>query len=140
MDAAEVGGLGGTFGGNPVACAAALATLATIGEERLYERSEHIGQLFEKITANWMDRFPLIGDIRGLGAMRAIELVEDRRTKAPAVNATKAVLAACHKRGLLIIGAGTYGNVIRMLVPIVASDEQIEEGLQVLSIALESLQ
>lgn len=140
MDSAEVGGLGGTYGGNPVACAAALATLETIQNERLPERAQHIGQLFERFTATWLDRFPIIGDIRGLGAMRALELVEDRTTKAPAAAKTKAILSHCHQRGLLIIGAGTFGNVIRMLVPLVATDEQITEGLTVLEQALEAHQ
>ena len=138
MDAAEVGGLGGTYGGNPVACAAALATLDTIEQQNLPARAARIGHLFEQFTAHWRERFPIIGDIRGVGAMRAIELVEDRTTKAPAAAKTKAILSACHQRGLLIIGAGTFGNVIRMLVPLIATDDQIKEGLAVLEQALES--
>jgi 4-aminobutyrate aminotransferase/(S)-3-amino-2-methylpropionate transaminase len=135
MDSPGPGGLGGTFGGNPVACAAALETLRAIDEQKLSERAERIGQLFAEITLDWPGRFPLIGDIRGIGAMRAIELVTDRAAKTPAEAETKRILAACHQRGLLMISAGTYGNVIRLLVPLVASDAQIVEGLKVLEAA-----
>ena len=136
MDAPIAGGIGGTFGGNPVSCAAALATLKAIDEGNLPERARQIGRLFEHITSKWIARYPLIGDIRGVGAMRAIELVKNRATKEPATAETKQILAACHKRGLLIISAGTFGNVIRILVPLVATDEQIEEGLAVLAESL----
>jgi 4-aminobutyrate aminotransferase/(S)-3-amino-2-methylpropionate transaminase len=133
MDAPGPGGLGGTYGGNPVACAAALATIERMDRLNLPERAERIGQLFESITRDWPSRFPLVGDIRGLGAMRAIELVQDRSTKEPAPAETKAILAACHQKGLLIISAGLFGNVIRVLVPLVATDAQIEEGLRILA-------
>lgn len=136
MDSPGPGGLGGTFGGNPVACAAALEVLKDVDSSRLSERSARIGELFESITRDWPHRFPLIGDIRGVGAMRAIELVRDRATKEPADEETRRVLAACHRRGLLMISAGTFGNVIRLLVPLTATDEQITEGLDVLALAL----
>jgi 4-aminobutyrate aminotransferase/(S)-3-amino-2-methylpropionate transaminase len=140
MDSPGPGGLGGTFGGNPVACAAALEILKAVDTLDLSERSQRIGDLFESITRDWPGRFPLIGEIRGLGAMRAIELVKDRYTKEPAGEETRAVLAACHRRGLIIISAGTFGNVIRMLVPLVATDGQIEEGLRALEQALAEVQ
>ncbi len=136
MDAPMLGGIGGTFGGNPVSCAAALATLKTIDDLNLPERARRIGQLFERAMQDWIERFRLIGDIRGVGAMRAIELVKNRTTKEPASEETKQALSACHRRGLLIISAGTFGNVIRILVPLVATDEQIEEGLAVLEESL----
>lgn len=136
MDAPIPGGLGGTYGGNPVACAAALEVFQAVDRLDLPSRSEHIGKLFESVTRDWPTRFPLVGDIRGLGAMRAIELVRDPETKEPATEETKAVLAACHQRGLLIISAGTFGNVVRILVPLIATDAQIEEGLRILETAL----
>jgi 4-aminobutyrate aminotransferase / (S)-3-amino-2-methylpropionate transaminase / 5-aminovalerate transaminase len=136
MDSAGPGGLGGTFGGNPVACAAALELFKAVDTLDLAVRSERIGQLFQSLTRDWPRRFPLIGDIRGVGAMRAIELVKDPATKDPAAEQTRQVLAACHRRGLLIISAGTFGNVIRVLVPLVATDAQIEEGLNVLEQSL----
>jgi 4-aminobutyrate aminotransferase/(S)-3-amino-2-methylpropionate transaminase len=136
MDSPGVGGLGGTFGGNPVACAAALEILRSMDNLELTYRAEHIGELFEKTTRLWPQKFHLIGDIRGLGAMRAIELVKDRSTREPAPEETRAVLNACHGRGLIIISAGTFGNVIRMLVPLIATDAQIAEGLSVLEESL----
>lgn len=92
------------------------------------------------MTHDWMRRFPFIGEIRGWGAMRAIELVKDRYTKEPAADETRAVLAACHRRGMIIISAGTFGNVIRMLVPLIATDAQIAEGLRVLEEAFAEVQ
>jgi 4-aminobutyrate aminotransferase / (S)-3-amino-2-methylpropionate transaminase / 5-aminovalerate transaminase len=136
MDSPEPGGLGGTFGGNPVACAAGIKTLQQMEKLRLNERAEEIGRLFEAITRDWRERFPLIGDIRGMGAMRAVELVRDRDSKIPAAEETKSVLAACHRRGLLILSAGTFGNVIRFLAPLVATDAQIEEGMSILEQSL----
>ena len=139
MDAPIVGALGGTFGGNPVACEAALAVLQTFDAQGLGERARRIGELFERATRDWPERFPLIGDIRGRGAMRALELVRDRTTREPAKEETQAVIRQCHERGLIILPAGTYGNVIRLLVPLVATDEQIGEGLTVLQAALSAV-
>ncbi len=136
MDSPGPGGLGGTFGGNPVACRAAIEILKAVDSLHLSECSERIGRLFESATRSWPVRFSLIGDIRGVGAMRAIELVRDRITKEPAETETKDILAACHSRGLLVISAGTFGNVIRLLVPLTATDGQIAEGLEVLEQAL----
>ena len=140
MDSPGPGGLGGTFGGNPVACAAALEILDAVDTLNLPERSANIGRIFESITHDWPARFPLIGEMRGLGAMRAIELVKDRRTKEPASDETRAILAACHRRGLIIISAGTFGNVIRMLAPLIATEAQMVEGLRVLEEALGEVQ
>jgi 4-aminobutyrate aminotransferase/(S)-3-amino-2-methylpropionate transaminase len=140
MDSPGPGGLGGTFGGNPVACAAALEIFKAIDTLHLSDRSRRIGDLFQSMTRDWLRRFPLVGEMRGLGAMRAIELVRDRSTKEPAGEETRAVLAACHRRGLVMISAGTFGNVIRLLVPLVATDSQIEEGLRVLEQALAEVQ
>ncbi|MFN2444159.1 MAG: 4-aminobutyrate--2-oxoglutarate transaminase [Vicinamibacterales bacterium] len=136
MDAADEGGLGGTYGGNPLACEAALAVLETFDAERLEERATAIGEMFERYTRNWPGRSRLIGDIRGLGAMRAIELVRDRSTREPAPEETARVIRGCNARGLLVLSAGTFGNVIRLLVPLVATDSQIREGLAVLEEAL----
>lgn len=140
MDSPGPGGLGGTFGGNPVACAAAVETFKAVDSFDLCERSEQIGRLFESATRDWPVKFPLIGDIRGLGAMRAIELVRDRSTKDPAEIETRRVLDACHRNGLLIISAGTFGNVLRLLVPLTATDEQVHEGLDVLEQAIGEVQ
>jgi len=131
MDVPIEGSLGGTFGGNPVACEAASAVWEMLVEEDLPRRAKNIGLFFANYTRNWLDRFPIIGDIRGLGAMRAIELVSDRETKEPAAEATRQILNACHQRGLLVLSAGTYSNVIRFHLPLTATDEQLAEGMAV---------
>jgi 4-aminobutyrate aminotransferase/(S)-3-amino-2-methylpropionate transaminase len=136
MDAAGPGGLGGTFGGNPVAVAAALAVLDQMETGAPFARAEVIGRAFAARAERWRARFPLVGDVRGLGAMRAIELVKDRATKEPAKEETTALAEACYRRGLVTITAGTYGNVMRMLMPLVITDAELEEGLDVLEAAL----
>jgi 4-aminobutyrate aminotransferase/(S)-3-amino-2-methylpropionate transaminase len=139
MDAAGPGGLGGTFGGNPVSVAAALAVLDQMEAGSLFARAEAIGRAFSARAERWRERFPIVGDARGLGAMRAIELVEDRKTKEPAKAATTAVSEACYRRGLVTITAGTFGNVIRTLMPLVVTDAELEEGLDVLEAALDEV-
>jgi 4-aminobutyrate aminotransferase/(S)-3-amino-2-methylpropionate transaminase len=136
MDAAGPGGLGGTFGGNPVAVAAALAVLDQMESGAPYARAEAIGRAFAARAERWRARFPLVGDTRGVGAMCAIELVKDRATKEPAKDATTAVSEGCYRRGLVTITAGTYGNVIRTLMPLVITDAELEEGFDVLEAAL----
>ena len=132
MDSSHVGGLGGTYGGNPIACAAALAAIETIQEEKLVERAAHIGSiLFETLNA-LKAKYPVIGDVRGRGAMVAIELVNPG-TKDPNPEAMAKVVKYCHSHGLLILTAGTYGNVIRFLPPLVITDELLRDGLSVLA-------
>jgi 4-aminobutyrate aminotransferase / (S)-3-amino-2-methylpropionate transaminase / 5-aminovalerate transaminase len=136
MDAAGVGALGGTYGGNPLACAAALAAIETLERENLPARAESLGQHFELRVRDWKQRWPLIGDARGLGAMRALELVRSRATREPAKEETEDVLRHCRERGLIVLSAGSYGNVLRLLVPLVITDEQFDEGLDVLEASL----
>ena len=136
MDHPEVGGLGGTYAGNPVACAAALAAIAFIEENRLCERAVEIGRQVEERFTRFYDRFPFIGEARGLGAMRALEIVADRTTKKPDKERTNQILRKAWENGLILISAGTYGNVIRTLMPLVITDAQLQEGLEVLEHAL----
>jgi len=136
MDHPEVGGLGGTYAGNPVACAAALAAIAFIEENRLCERAVEIGRQVEERFARFYDHFPFIGEARGLGAMRALEIVVDRATKEPDKERTNRILRKACENGLILISAGTYGNVIRTLMPLVITDAQLQEGLEVLEHAL----
>jgi len=136
MDTPGIGGLGGTFGGNPVSCAAALAAIEIMERENLSARAERLGERFETRAREWKKRWPLIGDVRGLGAMRAMELVRNPESKAPAKEETEQVLQHCYEHGLILISAGTYGNVLRVLVPLVVKDEQFDEGLDVLEAAL----
>jgi 4-aminobutyrate aminotransferase/(S)-3-amino-2-methylpropionate transaminase len=139
MDAPEVGGLGGTYGGNPVSCAAALAAIETLERENLPARAEKLGERFDSRARSWQKHFRLIGDVRGLGAMRAIELVRSVDSREPAKEETEQVLKYCHEHGLILISSGTYGNVLRLLVPLSVTDNQYEEGLNVFEAALESV-
>jgi 4-aminobutyrate aminotransferase/(S)-3-amino-2-methylpropionate transaminase len=139
MDAPGRGGLGGTFAGNPVACAAALAVLEELKDGRLIQRANELGQRFVHRSAEWQKRWAMVGESRGLGAMRAIELVRSRETLEPAKEETEKVVKYCYQHGLLTISAGTYGNVLRVLVPLVVSDDQFDEGLGVIEAALASV-
>jgi len=136
MDAPGVGGLGGTYGGNPLACAAALASIETMEKENLSARATKLGDVFEARAREWKKKWPLIGEARGLGAMRALELVKSAETREPAKEETEQVLKFCRDKGLIVLSAGSYGNVIRLLVPLVVTDEQFDEGLNILEAAL----
>ena len=137
MEAPQVGGLGGTYGGNPLACAAALAVIDVLQQHGFLERARAVGTTVLGRFQTMQRRHALIGDVRGLGAMVGMELVEDPETKTPARAATAAVLAACLERGLLILKSGVYDNVIRILVPLVVSDADLERGLDILDGALQ---
>jgi 4-aminobutyrate aminotransferase/(S)-3-amino-2-methylpropionate transaminase len=131
MNAPHAGGVGGTFGGNPVACAAALAALRTIADDGLVERARAIeGVALPRLLA-MAEKDPRIGDVRGRGAMLAVELV-DPSTGEPAPAVTKAVAAAAHTRGLILLTCGTYGNVLRLLPPLSMPEHLLVEGLDVL--------
>ena len=136
MDAPAVGQLGGTFAGNPAACEAALAVLDIIEKENLNARAGHLGEMFRKRAAEWQKRWDLIGEVRGLGAMQALELVRSRATREPADSETKEVSQYCYEHGLITITAGSYSNVLRLLMPIVITDAQMDEALNVLESAL----
>lgn len=138
VDAAEPGALGGTYTGNPIACAAALEAIQVVERDGLTARAARLGARLEARLRALAEKHPLIGDVRGLGAMQAIELVEDRATHAPATARTQAIVAAARERGLLLLYTGTYGNVIRFLMPLTISDEVLDEGLEVLERALEA--
>jgi len=135
MEAVHAGGLGGTFGGNPLACAAALAAISAMEEQGLLERARHIGEVALPRLEALVATSPVVGHARGRGAMVAIELVgPDGRT--PDKEATGRVAAACHAQGLLVLSAGTYGNVIRLLPPLVMPDALLDEGLTILEQAV----
>jgi 4-aminobutyrate aminotransferase/(S)-3-amino-2-methylpropionate transaminase len=136
MDAPGPGSLGGTYCGHPASCAAALAAIETIEKDGLLARSTAIGEHFEKRARGWQKKWPLIGEVRGLGGMCAIELVRNAETREPADTETKEIGRYCYEHGLIMITAGTFNNVIRILVPLVVTDEQFNEGLDVLEAAL----
>ncbi|MBZ6107127.1 4-aminobutyrate--2-oxoglutarate transaminase [Streptomyces olivaceus] len=139
MDAAHAGGLGGTYGGNPVACAAALGAIETMRELDLNARARHIEAVMKPRLAAMAEKFDVIGDVRGRGAMIAIELVADRDTKEPDPRAAAALAAACHRAGLLVLTCGTYGNVLRFLPPLVIGEDLLNEGLDIIEQALAGL-
>jgi 4-aminobutyrate aminotransferase / (S)-3-amino-2-methylpropionate transaminase / 5-aminovalerate transaminase len=136
LDAAHDGAVGGTYVGNPVAQAAALAVLDVIDDEGLIDRASAIGETIRARMLAWQERFPAIAEVRGLGAMLAIELVEDRATKQPAPKLVQAVIDAAVQRGLLLLKAGVHGNVIRVLSPLVITDAELDEALAVWEDAL----
>jgi len=132
MDTIHPGGLGGTYGGNPVACAAALASIATMEAEDLRGRAKQIEAILTGRLGQLAERYPEVGEIRGRGAMIAMELVTDRETKEPASALTAAINKACHERGLVTLTCGTLGNVFRFLPPLSMNDELLNEGLDIL--------
>ncbi len=136
MESPVAGGLGGTYGGNPLACAAALAVLDVMAEDMVVERAAALGARIKRRFCSWADTDAGIGDVRGLGAMVAMEFVQDRTTKAPDNARVSRIVTAALSRGLILLSAGTYGNVIRVLVPLTAPDAVVDEGLDVMAEAL----
>ena len=134
MDAADQGELGGTYSGSPLGCRAALAVLDVIEEEDLNQRALQIGEKVRERFTYLSKEFPFIGDVRGLGAMNAIEIVGEE--KSPDKELTKKILAEAQQKGLLLLGAGVYGNVIRFLMPLVITDDELEEGLFIIEEAM----
>jgi 4-aminobutyrate aminotransferase/(S)-3-amino-2-methylpropionate transaminase len=138
MDAVHAGGLGGTFGGNPVACAAALGAIETMAKEDLAAAARRIGDIMLPRLRAIAEQHPVIGDVRGRGAMLAVELVRPG-TLDPDPGATARVASACHQAGLLVLTCGTFGNVLRFLPPLVIGGPLLEEGLGILEDAFAGL-
>jgi 4-aminobutyrate aminotransferase/(S)-3-amino-2-methylpropionate transaminase len=139
MDSVHVGGLGTTYGGNPLACAAALAVLETFEEKDLISRANVIGERVMGAMREIQEKHPdFVGDVRGRGAMLAMELVKDSETKAPDKERTGKIVEAALQEGLLLLTAGQYSNVIRTLMPLVITDEELEEGLSILGRAVDA--
>ncbi len=139
MDAVHAGGLGGTYGGNPAACAAALAAVEEIESQQLVKRARAIGETMLGRLRAIADRYGIIGDVRGRGAMVAIELVAGADDHTPNPDALGEIVRYCHSQGLILLTAGTYGNVIRMLPPLVIGDDLLDEGLSILEEAFARL-
>ena len=136
MDAPDPGGLGGTYGGNPVACAAGLAVMDIMRDEKLADRAARIGSVVEERMQSWSKDHEIIGDIRVVGAMAGMELVRDRKSKEPADKETAAILKTARERGLIILRCGVHHNVVRTLMPLTIPDDQLEEGLDILGASL----
>ena len=132
MDAPDGGNIGGTYGGNPLACVAGLETIKYIEENALCSRATKIGEITLSRLKALQERCPAIGDVRGVGAMIGIELVKDRETKEPAKELTGKIIQYCLEQGVMLISAGVFGNVIRLLIPLVVTDEELDRGLTVL--------
>ncbi|MDI1446579.1 4-aminobutyrate--2-oxoglutarate transaminase [Polyangium sp. 6x1] len=141
MDAPVEGAIGGTFGGNPVAIAAALAVLDRFEADggALLKRIHEVGERIGARLLAWKERFPVVGDVRGIGPMRAIELVRDRQTREPDKASSQALAKYCYQHGVVVLGAGTYGNVIRLAPPLTLEDDELDEGLAVLEAGLSEL-
>jgi 4-aminobutyrate aminotransferase/(S)-3-amino-2-methylpropionate transaminase len=136
MDAPAPGGLGGTYAGNPVACAAGVAVMDVMRDEKLPERAARIGSIIEERMRSWQAEHDLVGDVRVVGAMAGMELVRDRKTKIPADTETAQILGLAREQGLLLLRSGAHHNVIRTLMPLTIPDDQLLEGLDILGAAL----
>ena len=136
MDAPVPGGLGGTYAGSPLACAAGLAVLEVMREEQLLKRSQEIGRFMSSRLKGLQVRFPCIGEVRALGAMVALELVKNARADAPDAELTKALVQAAGRHGLVLLSCGIYANVIRFLAPLTITDALLKEGFHLFELAL----
>lgn len=132
MDSANIGEIGGTYGGSPLGCVAALEVIRTIEEDGLIERAKYIGEMFLEKFQPLQAKYEEIGEVRSLGAMCAIEFITDSSTKNPNKEKVHEIIQKAHQNGLIIMSAGLYGNIIRLLTPLVVTDEQLSEGLEVL--------
>ncbi len=139
MDSVHPSGIGGTYAGNPLACEAALAVFDIFETENLLERGRALGEKLRGTLGRFQEKFPLIGDVRGIGPMIAMELVKDRQTKVPAGDEAKALVKFCLGKNLILLACGPYGNVIRFLMPLVITDEQLEKGLAIIEEGLVEL-
>ncbi|KGP62937.1 hypothetical protein EP47_07400, partial [Legionella norrlandica] len=139
MDAVMDGGLGGTFGGNPLSCAAALEVFKIFEEESLLKNVANLEKILQSRLSEFKEKYEVVGDVRGLGVMRAIELVKDRDTKEPNKEAAGKLAQFCLKHGLVILICGTYGNVIRLLMPLCTGIRDVEIGLSIIEEGLKTL-
>jgi 4-aminobutyrate aminotransferase/(S)-3-amino-2-methylpropionate transaminase len=139
MDSIHPGGVGGTYGGNPISCCAGLAVLEIFEEENLLKKAEILGKKMRERLETWPKKYEAVGDVRGLGPMLAIELVKDRHTKEPAVEQAKSLVQFCVDKGLIILLCGIFGNVLRFMPPFTITDEQLDKGLSIIEEGLSSM-
>jgi 4-aminobutyrate aminotransferase/(S)-3-amino-2-methylpropionate transaminase len=138
MDSVHAGGLGGTYGGSPIACAAALGAIATIEEEKLVDRAAAQGKIISDALNEMKKKYPVVGDVRGRGAMQALEFVKPG-THEPNADAQASIIKYCLQKGVLLLSAGTYGNVIRLLPPLVMPEDLLKEALSILDEAISKI-
>lgn len=139
LDAVGAGGVGGTYSGNPVACASALAVMDRFDQPETLQHAARLGKLLKDCLESWYSKFPRIGQVRGLGPMQAIELVKNRRTKEPDKAAAGALVKHNYEHGVITLACGTHGNVLRFLIPLIATEDQLREGLDVIEAGLATL-
>ncbi|GAG89206.1 unnamed protein product, partial [marine sediment metagenome] len=131
MDSPHYGGLGGTYSGNPVACRAALAVLDIIKEENLLHKAEILGQKLKKQLKIWQRNFEIVGNINGIGSMLAFEIIDPEENK-PDKDKAKELISLCYEKGLVILTCGKFGNIVRLLMPLVINDEDLERGFKII--------
>ena len=136
MDAVHLGGIGGTYGGSPVTCVAAIEVIKEMTSPAFMSHTEKVGRIIENRLAEWKEKYSIVGDVRGLGAMRLVEFVKDRKSKAPDMDLAHKILKDAVAHGIILIRAGLYSNCIRLLPPLVITEEQLHEGLDVLEAAI----
>jgi len=136
MESIGIGGLGGTFGGNPLSCVAGLAAIEAIESENLIARAAELGRIVEARLGAMKNKYDLIGDVRNLGLSIGIELVKDRKTKEPAARQTVEVIEDCHSRGLMLMSCGAFKNVLRPMPPLIIEQEELECGLDIMEDAI----
>ncbi|MBA7555385.1 4-aminobutyrate aminotransferase GabT [subsurface metagenome] len=139
FEASQVGGIGGTFCGNPLACIAGLKVIEIMERDNFMEKAQKIGEIIRSHFNVMAEKYSIIGNVRGRGAMMAFELVKDRKNKVPAKEETKAIIKEAYKNGLVLLSAGLYSNVIRILVPLVVTEEQLNTGLGIIEKAVEKV-
>ncbi|MBA7642104.1 5-aminovalerate aminotransferase DavT [subsurface metagenome] len=136
MDSVDIGGLGGTFGGNPVSCMAALKVIETIEQEKLLSRATKLGHIAKSRLEDMKGQYDIIGDVRGLGSMIGIELVTDRVNKEPAAEKTSAIVNRCLEHGLIMMPCGAMKNILRLMFPLVIEEDELSKGLDILENAI----
>ena len=139
MDSVHTSGIGGTYGGNPLACAAALAVLKIFESENLLEKSQALGERLQTHLRALQDQYECIGDVRGIGPMMAIELVDSRKNLLPAADKAKSLIRYCFENGLILLSCGLYGNVIRFLMPLIISEQELEKGISIIDQGLKKI-
>jgi len=139
IESSQVGGIGGTFCGNPLACVAGLKVIEIMERDNFAKKARIIGEIIQSKFNTMKEKYSIIGDVRGRGAMMAFELVKDRKSKIPAKEETKAIIKEAYNNGLVLLSAGLYSNVIRTLVPLVVSEEQLNQGLDIIENAIKKI-
>jgi 4-aminobutyrate aminotransferase/(S)-3-amino-2-methylpropionate transaminase len=139
MDSVDAGGIGGTFGGNPLSCVAALKTLEIIERDKLLDRATELGKYAMSRLTAMSDKYSLIGEVRGLGCAIGIEFVKDRETKEPAEKEVARIRQKCLERGLIMLSAGAFHNVLRLMFPLIIKENELERGLSILDNAIKEV-